>query len=433
MHDELTGLDTRRAFLEQLSMQTRTCLQEHRMMGLLIVKLLNLRTINATYGHAAGDLVLAQFARRVTGILRDNDRAARIGASKFGIILGTLASNGHSILAANKIQSLANEPFVLDDEYIEMEACIGISLLPAHASKADYLFNQAEHALHTAITSKAAYSIFDPDITESDTDQLLLTQELKRAIYNDELIMHYQPQIDLHNQQVCGVEALVRWKHPDKGLVPPDRFISVAEKSNLIDSLTMWTLNTSLRHCSQCSPKRKASSISLNLSASLLHDLELIDTIRSAMEIWGIPHEKVIFEVTESAMMIDPDLSMNVLTQISELGARISIDDFGTGYSSLAYLKQLPVDELKIDKSFVLKMAENESDHKIVRSIIDLAHTFDMSVVAEGIENEKTLELLTAMGCDIGQGYYIARPMPLEKIREWMGVTHYLDEKITST
>ena len=173
------------------------------------------------------------------------------------------------------------------------------------------------------------------------------------------------------------------------------------------------------------------AKLSINLSASLLHDIELIDTIQNAVEIWGIDTATLIFEVTESAMMADPELSMNVLQQISELGAKISIDDFGTGYSSLAYLKQLPVDELKIDKSFVLKMTENESDHKIVRSIIDLAHTFDMTVVAEGIENQKTMELLTTMGCDIGQGYYIARPMPLEQIREWMSVSHFLTENIS--
>lgn len=424
-HDELTNLPTRQAFFHRLEEYTHSCRQQGGKAALMVLKLQQLEQINTAYGYAAGDLLLKQLATRICAALRDTDCAARISSNKFGIILGNIISSGHTILAANKILSLLEEPFTIDDHGIDIHAAIGISLFPEHAGSSEHLLRQAEQALAQSISSRSAYNIFSAEEHGSQSDNLVIARGLKKAIYNDELIMHYQPQVDIQKRHFSGLESLVRWVHPEHGMIPPDHFITIAEQTGLITPLTIWTINTALRHCAHCPAHASDTSISINLSAVLLHDPELIDLITNAIEIWGTDPHNLIFEITESAMMVDPELSKKVLNQLHDLGARISIDDFGTGYSSLAYLKQLPVNELKIDKSFVMKMTENEDDHKIVRSIIDLAHNFDLEVVAEGVENEQALERLHAMGCNIGQGYFIGHPMPLDELKAWLGQTRW--------
>lgn len=423
IYDELTNLPTRQAFFHKLEEFSHGCQPQGCRAALLVLKLQQLGEINNAYGYTAGDLLLEQLSTRICTALRETDSAARISSNKFGIILGNIIGSGHAILAANKIQSLLEEPFIIDGHGIEANAAIGISLFPEHGDNGELLLRQAETALEQSIASRSAYNIFSTEGTQPQSAHLTIARDLKKAIYNDELIMYYQPQVDIQRRCFSGSEALVRWIHPEQGMIPPDNFITIAEQTGLITPLTIWTINTALRHCAHCPATASDNSISINLSAVLLHDPELIDLISNAIEIWGTRPDSLIFEITESAMMVDPDFSQKVLRQLHELGTRISIDDFGTGYSSLAYLKQLPVNELKIDKSFVQKMTENEDDHKIVRSIIDLAHNFDLEVVAEGIENEQTLEQLHAMGCDIGQGYFISRPMPLDDMKEWLGET----------
>ena len=246
-------------------------------------------------------------------------------------------------------------------------------------------------------------------------------------------MLYYQPQVDLQEGVVSGCEALVRWNEADHGWISPEVFIPVAESGELIDTLTYWSVNVALRewfrHCRGCS---QTASISVNLSAKLLHSPEIVELIQRAMNIWGAQPGTLVLEVTESAMMVDPKMARSTLAALAELGVILSIDDFGTGYSSLAYLKNLPVGELKIDKSFILHMAEDQQDRKIVQSVIDLAHNLDLRVVAEGIENQQTLDMLVGMGCDFGQGYYIARPMPLAELPPWVESSNWVYHRVPS-
>ncbi len=241
-----------------------------------------------------------------------------------------------------------------------------------------------------------------------------LRKELARDLENNRLLFHYQPQWDLQRNAIKGCEALIRWPHETQGWINPESFITAAEESGLIADLTYWSFNVVLREWSQLSTTRPPTSMAINLSASLLHSQEIVAMVERAINIWGIDPGNLTLEITESAMMADPQTALNILNALGELGVELSIDDFGTGYSSLAYLKQLPVKELKIDKSFVFNMIDSRKDRNIVQSVIDLAHNLDMHVVAEGIENQATQELLTNMGCDFGQGYFISHPLPIE-------------------
>jgi EAL domain-containing protein (putative c-di-GMP-specific phosphodiesterase class I) len=333
-------------------------------------------------------------------------------------------NSGHATLAANKILMILDEPFIINGKPITLKTSIGIALHPKHANNAEMLLQNTEIALDQAKLLHNDYHLYCKDSDAIEQGNLILEKELKDAIENDELVMYYQPQVSLKYQRVCGIEALVRWQHPIKGIVPPDGFIPLAESCGLIVPLTLWTLNTTLRHCSPCFKNRNDFNVSINLSAALLHKQDLVDLITQAMQIWDTKPSSLILEVTESAMMTNPDQSMKTLNRLHDAGIKISIDDFGTGHSSLAYLKQLPVNELKIDKSFVMNMGENQDDKKIVRSILDLGHNFELKVVAEGIENEKIMSELTEMGCDIGQGYHISRPVPLDELQEWMKNNH---------
>ncbi len=345
-----------------------------------------------------GDILLKTFAERIQGILKEKDTAARISGSKFALLLTSIMNSGHATLAANKILMILDEPFIMDGKNVNIKASIGIALHPEHANSAEMLFRNSEKALDQAKSSHSNYHIYCKDSDTLVQSNLILEKELKDAIENDELVMHYQPQISLQSQEVCGIEALVRWRHPTNGVIAPDRFISLAESCGLIEPLTLWTLNTTLRHCSPCFENRDDFSVSINLSAALLHEPDLVDLITQAMQIWGTKPDSLMLEVTESAVMINPELSMITLNRLHSAGINISIDDFGTGHSSLAYLKQLPVSEIKIDKSFVMNMNDNQDDKKIVRSILDLGHNFDLKVVAEGIENEQIMSELTRNG-----------------------------------
>jgi len=243
---------------------------------------------------------------------------------------------------------------------------------------------------------------------------------LRHALDNAGLTLHYQPQVDLQQGTLSGCEALTRWNHAEHGWIRPDHFIAVAESSGLIDTLTYWSINVALREWSEFCGSGSPGSIAINLSAKLLQSKEVVELVGRAMNIWGAEPASLVFEVTESAMMSDPHAALHTLSALHEMGIMLSIDDFGTGYSSLAYLRNLPVGELKIDKSFVLHMAEDQQDRKIVQSIIDLAHKLEMSVVAEGIENQQTLDMLIDMGCDCGRGFYIGRPMPIADMPSWV-------------
>jgi EAL domain-containing protein (putative c-di-GMP-specific phosphodiesterase class I) len=294
-------------------------------------------------------------------------------------------------------------------------------VFPGQAGNATDLLQAADVALHDAQRTDSGYRVYDQALMERELARADLKGKLKVALDNSDLTLHYQPQIDLQRGMVSGCEALVRWNHRNQGWIRPDLFIPVAEQSDLIDSLTYWSINVALREWFEyCGARAEGASVSVNLSAKLLHSTEIVELVRQAMSIWGAGPGMLVLEVTESAMMVDPNAALDTLKALNDMGVTISIDDFGTGYSSLSYLKKLPVEELKIDKSFVMHMAEDKQDRKIVQAVIDMAHNLDIRVVAEGIENQQSLDMLIGMGCDYGQGYYIARPMALVDLPPWL-------------
>jgi len=419
MHDDLTRLSSRKSFFDDLRLLTS---HDSNMgnIACLIINIHDLNRINSSLGYNTGDKLIKAFAERLRDMLKETDIAARIGGNKFALLLTSIMNSGHATLAANKVLMILDEPLSIDDDKISIKVSIGIALYPEHANDAETLLHNTEIALNQAKTTNCDYKLYCKDSDSTKQGDLILEKELKNAIEDNQLVMHYQPQISLLDQRPCGIEALVRWQHPVNGVIPPDRFITLAESCGLIVPLTIWTLNTTLRHCSPCFEHKEDFNVSINLSAALLHEPDLVDIITQSMQIWGTKPNSLMLEVTESAMMINPEQSLQTLTKLHQAGINISIDDFGTGHSSLAYLKQLPVNELKIDKSFVMNMTDNPDDRKIVHSIIDLGHNFDLKVVAEGIESEQVLSELAALGCDIGQGYFIGKPMPLIQLQHWM-------------
>jgi len=388
--------------------------------ALLIVNLDNFRGVNIDFGYRFGDQVLVQTGKRIESVLREGDCLYHIGADEFAVVLTTLRSSQLAELAAIKIQHVVGGNLSIHDNVLALSVRVGVAIFPDHAVSCERLMQLADAALQNVRANPGSIKVYDRTLGEQELQRSGIKAKLKEALERSDLTLYYQPQMNLQQGVISGCEALARWCHAEKGWISPEVFIPVAEESGLIDDLTYWSVNAALRERLQtirgCFSQ---ATVSVNLSAKLLHSAEVVDLIERAINIWGATPGSLVLEVTESAMMSDPKSALNTLLSLADLGVKLSIDDFGTGYSSLAYLKNLPVAELKIDKSFVLHMAEAPQDRKIVQSVIDLAHNLDLQVVAEGIENQQSLDMLVNMGCDYGQGYYIARPMPLDELPLW--------------
>jgi len=419
MSDELTRLPDRHDFARELKATLGNSQQSGAALALLIIKLLHLHEINTTFGYKAGDALLSETANRITSMLRQGDQLYRIGDNSFALILPNLKNGGVALLAVNKLLTLLETPFDTDTHQLLGEVKIGVALSPDHTQDAEHLFQYADSALECAIQGSEAYQLYDTKQSAQETRSITIEQDIHTALDNNELIMLYQPQLDLRNMTSCGMEALIRWQSPSRGFVPPDLFIPLVEKGRFILPLTLWTFNTAMRQCNWLVDHQVDVAVSINLSAAVLNIPNLVDHVTTAMNIWNIPPGKLVLEVTESAFMEDPEESLQTLQVLHEHGILLSIDDFGTGFSSMSYLSRLPISELKIDKSFVMNMTKNKNDYKIVRSIIELAHNFDLTVVAEGVEDNETLSGLIDLGCDRGQGYLFGRPMSAEHFLEW--------------
>jgi len=414
---QLNNVPQRVSLLERLDRLTA----DGERIGLLVFNLDQFREINIELGHTAGDRVLEAVAQRVSDVMRASDQLFRVGGDEFAVVLAGLRSPQLAELAANKVVEVISRPVTINDTRLSLSVHAGVAIYPDQAKDSRELLKGADTALNEARRSRSDYRLYDTLLRDQGRYKSDLRCELQTALDNNSLMLNYQPQIDLKRGVLGGCEALARWNHSSRGWIAPDAFIPVAESSELIDSLTYWSLNVALREwfkrCRECS---SSAPISLNLSARLLHSPEIVDLVARALNIWGAPAGSLVMEVTESAMMEDPKIALRTLTALHEMGVTISIDDFGTGYSSLAYLKKLPVGELKIDKSFVMQMSENDMDRKIVQSVIDLAHNLELQVVAEGVENEASLDMLESMGCDFAQGYFIAKPMLLSDLSGWL-------------
>lgn len=410
-----TALD-RTGFFDLLDSAVDEAQREGGPLALLVLDIRRFRDINSTLGYDGGDRALAQVAKRVRAGLRDEDSMVRIGDDQFALILPGVMNTGHAVLAANKVTTLLERPFEIDGFSLRVNAAIGIALYPEHATDPRALTGCAERALEAAKAERQSYRVYE---TEPAAVPLVLENELRHGIENGELVLFYQPKVNLRTGVACGAEALVRWQRPRQGLVGPDEFIPIAEAGDLIGPLSLWTLNNALRQCTEHGQSWGDCSVSVNFSAHLLNDPQIVESVSHALRVWHVDPTRLTVELTESAMMTEVGHGREAINRLHEQGVSIAVDDFGTGYSSLAYLKRLPVQELKIDKSFVLNMADDRDDAAIVRSIVDLGHNFGLTVTAEGAENRTSLDLLTLLGCDCAQGFYIAEPLTPESLEQW--------------
>ncbi len=414
-HDALTGLPNRTLFYEHLGQTILAGQRDRKPAALLIMDLNRFKEINHTLGHRIGDLLLQQVGPRMQGALKKSDMLARLGGDEFAVLLDVEGAEQATLIARNILKAL-EEPFVLDGLVLDIQASIGIALFPEHGPNADTLIQRADVAMYVAKRANSGYAVYDSAQDQNSPRRLALMGELRRAIVEDQLFLHYQPKIDLRTGRISGVEALVRWQHPRFGIILPDQFIPLAEQNGLIMPLTLWVLHEALRQCRKWHQAGLELSLAANLSVHNLQSPALPDQVAGLLETCGVAPASLGLEITESSIMADPTRAMEVLKRMSNMGLQFSIDDFGTGYSSLAYLKKLPVDEIKIDKSFVMNMALEEDDVVIVRSTIELGHNLGLKVVAEGVENQEIKDKLTMLGCDAAQGYYISRPLPAEEL-----------------
>jgi diguanylate cyclase (GGDEF)-like protein len=418
--DTLTGLPNRVLFRDALAEAIAAAQAGGGSVAVLMLDLDRFKHVNDVLGYRFGDLLLQGVAERLTQqVLRGQDMVARLSGDEFGVLL----RDADAALAESVAQRVArafDRPLVLEEHKVDMGAGIGMACWPLHAADADTLLNRAEVAMYAAKRRAAGPLLYDAAIDASSAQTLSLLSELRHAVEHGELRLFLQPKLALDDAHVVGAEALVRWQHPQRGLVPPMLFIPFAEQTGFIRVLTMWVFEEAARLWLALQDQGGALlKISVNLSTRDLLDPELPAKFDALLVKHRVPAEAFCLEITESAIMDDPQRALSTLNKLSAMGFKLSIDDFGTGYSSLAYLKRLPVDELKIDKSFVMSMEKDLDDATIVRSTIDLAHNLGLSVVAEGVENAKAWDLLRELRCDEAQGYHMGKPMPVGEFRKW--------------
>lgn len=419
-HDKVTDLPNRTLLMDRLEQAIQTGLRQQTTLALLIFNITNFKEIKDTLGYFNSDRLLKQIVSRLQGVARESDTISLLDGKEFAILLPVIQKNEDLILFIKKILNTFIEPFSIDKLTFEIQTSIGAALFPEHGNDTDTIMQRANVALFAAKQSNKEYIIYSSNLDKQSPHRLTMMGELRHAIANDELALYYQPKIDLHTRRISGVETLVRWQHPKHGFLPPDEFISMAERTGLIKLLSIWVLKQALSQAEMLHKKNLKLSIAINLSPSTFLDSDLPDLIIGMLTLYEVPAEYIILEITESSMIKDPDLAMEILNRLTQRGLKISIDDFGTGYSSLAYLKQMPVSEIKIDKSFVTDMLKNENDAVIVKSIIDLGHNLSLNVVAEGVEDKETVDRLKSLGCDVLQGFYFSRPLNDKDFLDWL-------------
>jgi diguanylate cyclase (GGDEF)-like protein len=420
LHDSLTGLPNRTLFHDRVRQALVSARRDHRPAAVMIMDLDRFKEVNDTLGHASGDELLKQVGVRLSESLRENDTVARLGGDEFGVLLPKVFDAETAVAVARKLRTTLEEPFTIHGLALQIEASIGIALYPDHGGDVQSLLQRADVAMYVAKEHPAGCEVYTRERDDYSPDRLTLLTGLRRAIDRGELLLHYQPKADLRTGEILGVEALVRWRHPERGMIPPDEFIPAAQKTGVIGPLTMFVLDEALRQCRTWCLQGLELCVAVNLSTRNLLDLHLPEAVAELLARWEVPAGLLELEITESTILADPVRAMQILSRLDEMGVRLSIDDFGTGYSSLAYLKRLPVDELKIDKSFILGMDESENDEVIVRSTIDLGRNLGLRVVAEGVESAQAWSRLAQLGCNVAQGYFLSRPLPAEQLTQWL-------------
>ena len=433
LHDGLTELPNRLLLQDRLGQAILAAQRKHHQLALLITDLDRFKEINDTLGHHYGDLVLQQVAARMRSSLRESDTIARLGGDEFAILLPNVANEVDAVNAARKLLTALEQPIHLEDQSFHVGASVGVALYPQDGEDGATLMRHADVAMYVAKRSTSGFSLYDAKEDQHSVSRLALAGELRQAIEHKQLVVFYQPKINLKTGNVAAVEAVVRWDHPQRGLLLPDEFIPLAEHTGLIRPLTFLVLSEALHQIHLWQKIGLRVCVAINLSVRLLQDEHLAEKITHAMDQWSVSPELLEFEITESAIMANPLRAMDTLTQLDAMGVGLAIDDFGTGYSSLIYLKQLPVDEIKIDKSFVIDMLENNEDLIIVRSTVDLAHNMGRRVVAEGVESQAVLNKLLELGCDMAQGYHISRPVTAPVLTRWIKNSEWQLQELKGT
>jgi diguanylate cyclase (GGDEF)-like protein len=415
LYDELTALPNRVLFRDRIEQALLAARRAHGRSAVMLLDVDRFKEINDALGHESGDLLLRELGARLRDELRASETFARLGGDEFGVLLSTGSVDDATTLAA-RIHAVLEEPFMLGELPLEVALSIGVAAYPEHGGDVDALLQHADVAMYVAKEAHSKTGVYDAEQDTNDAARLALAGELRRAIESGELVVYYQPKADLASGRIVGAEALVRWQHPERGLVPPNEFIPVAERTGLIKPLSRYVLRAALAQCAAWAKTGHELHVSVNLTIPDLLDLDLPDRISALLAETGAGPEQLELEITESTILADPFRVRDVLNRLNDMGLRLAIDDFGTGYSSLAYLKRLPVQTIKIDRSFVMAMDESQNDATIVRSTIDLGRNLGLAVVAEGVESQVVWDTLRDQGCTLAQGYFISTPVPADEL-----------------
>jgi diguanylate cyclase (GGDEF)-like protein len=416
--DPLTDLANRSRFSNELARAIGEALQNRRKLSILMMDLDRFKYVNDTLGHGVGDHVLREVSQRLGRAVTNAACIARLGGDEFAILIVGSHENCSDI--ARRIIAALEDPILYEDQPLDVGTSIGIAHYPEHGRDAQTLVRNADIAMYAAKRNRAGFAVYDPHYDTSQQEHLSLLGELRRAVERNELRLYYQPKVSLHSANISAVEALIRWEHPVRGLVPPGMFIPFAEHTGYIKLLTRWVLREAVRQCGAWLRERLRLQVSVNISARDLMNRELPGEVEALLAEHQVPAGLLCLEITESGFMEDPGNAQKVLDRLAELGVRLSIDDYGTGYSSLSYIMRLPVQELKIDQSFISRMAVDEEISTIVRSTIDLGHNLGLKVVAEGVEDLSVWNMLRSLGCDDAQGFFMSRPLSPEALAKWI-------------
>jgi diguanylate cyclase (GGDEF)-like protein len=432
MYDNLTQLPNRALFADRLEQAVLVSRREKQSFALIAMDIDRFKEINDTFGHYAGDEVLRIMGDRIRDCLRESDTVARIGGDEFMLLLPTATHAQGAEVVAKRISHSLKHPMLLSGREVVVQSSMGIALFPEHGENPESVRRHADAAMYSAKRSQIAYKIYSSDIEQVAEDRPSLQTELRHAIADHQLILHYQPKIDFETNTINGAEALVRWQHPEMGLLYPDKFVQLAEQTGVINALTEEVLAMGLQQCRDWIDEGLNIPVAVNISAINVQDPQFPDRVAVLLDKFDVPPTFLELEVTETAVMVEPTRAVECLKRLSDLGVQVSIDDFGTGYSSMSHLKDLLVAKIKIDRSFVKDMEVSHSDAVIVRSTIELGHNLGLKVIAEGVETQNISDKLKELGCDSAQGYYFSRPVEPARFVQWLKDSSWKNEAAAS-
>jgi diguanylate cyclase (GGDEF)-like protein len=433
LHDALTDLPNRVLFQQKLRETIDRVVPGNGVVAVMLIDLDHFKEINDTLGHHFGDLLLQQIGPRLASTLRAGDMMARLGGDEFGLVLSDLDDEADAVRVADRVLEELQRPIAVESLQLDVSGSIGIALYPAHSRDVEALLRRADVAMYAAKESGSGYEVYNPSLDRHSPSRLTLIAQVRPAIENHEFELYYQPKVRVADRKVAGVEALVRWHHPERGLVKPDDFVPMVERTVLLRPFTLHVLNEALRQAHAWERQGLPLEMAVNISPRSLLDPQLPEQVAELLDRWSIPPSRLTLELTESFLMAESGRSIGVLGRLSDVGAGLSIDDFGTGYSSLSHLKRLPLQEIKVDRSFVEHMREDANDAMIVRATVELARNLRLRVVAEGVEASSIFDELAKIGCDMAQGFHLAEPLPAIELTRWLEASGGASALVTPT